>query len=182
MPIFTEYTIESAPPASRRAMTAVRDHLGYLPSATARWAESPSLLDAFARVNALFESSSLDPLARETLVMTVAVRNGCELCVSMHTRRLQTAGADEAVIAALRAGGPVPDERLEAVRLFTIRLIETTGQAGDDSVQAFLDAGFTRRNALEVVLGIGTYTMSTFANRLTDARDDAPVAEPSAHA
>lgn len=174
MPVFTEYTVESAPAASRRTMTAIRDHFGYLPSAAARLAESPSLLDGFARVNALFESSTLDLLARETLVMTVAVRNGCEVCVSIHTARLLAAGADEAVVAALRSGDPVPDERLEAIRLFTIRLLETTGRPGDDSLRAFLDAGFTRRNALEVVLGIGTYTMTTFANRLTDARDDFP--------
>ena len=34
---------------------------------------------------------------------------------------------------------------------------------------AFLACGYTRQHALEVVLGIGTYTMSTLANRLTDA-------------
>jgi AhpD family alkylhydroperoxidase len=174
MSVFTEYTIDSAPEASRRAMTAVRDHLGYLPSAAARWAECPGLLDSFTRLNAVFESSSLDPLARETVVMAVAVRNGCDLCVSMHTQRLRSASASEPVIAALRAGEPVPDQRLEAVRLFTIQLLDTTGRPGDDAVRAFLDAGFTRRNALEVVLGIGAYTLSTFANRLTNAPDDVP--------
>jgi hypothetical protein len=33
-------------------------------------------------------------------------------------------------------------------------------------------AGYTTQNALEVVLGIGTYTMSTLANRLTGAPVD----------
>ncbi len=37
-----------------------------------------------------------------------------------------------------------------------------------DELTAFLAAGYTHRNALEVVLGIGTYTMSTFANRLVE--------------
>ena len=45
---------------------------------------------------------------------------------------------------------------------------------GDDALRALLAAGYTRQNALEVVLGIGTYTMSTLANRLTAAPlDDA---------
>jgi len=39
----------------------------------------------------------------------------------------------------------------------------------DDALRAFLASGYTRQNALEVVLGIGTYTMSTLANRLTGA-------------
>jgi hypothetical protein len=37
---------------------------------------------------------------------------------------------------------------------------------------AFLASGYTKQNALEVVLGIGTYTMSTLANRLTGAPVD----------
>jgi AhpD family alkylhydroperoxidase len=171
---FTEYTIESAPAAARRAMTAVRDHLGYLPSAAARWAEYPALLENFTRLNGVFESSSLDPLARETVILTIAVRNGCDLCVSMHVARLRAAGASEACVKAVLSASPVPDERLEAARLFTIRLLDTTGRPGDDSLRAFLDAGYTRRNALEIVLGIGAYTLSTFANRLTDARNDFP--------
>jgi hypothetical protein len=39
----------------------------------------------------------------------------------------------------------------------------------DEEIEEFLAAGFTKRNALEVVLGIGTYAISTFANRLVGA-------------
>ena len=39
----------------------------------------------------------------------------------------------------------------------------------DGHLGSFLAVGYTRQNALEVVLGIGTYTMSTLANRLTGA-------------
>lgn len=179
MSVFTEHTLQSAPVAARRTMTAIRDHFGYLPSAVTRWAESPELLEGFTKLNAAFDSCSLDPLSVEVVVMTIAVRNGCELCVAMHTARLRSLGAPDEVIAALRAGDPLPDAgdplpdpRLEAARTFTVRLLDTTGDAGDEAVQAFLDAGFTTRNALEIVLGIGAYTMSTFANRLTGASVD----------
>ncbi len=169
---FTDHTIESAPPASRRSMTATRNHLGYLPAATARWAASPQLLDGFGRLSGLFESCTLDPVAREVMVMTIATRNGCHLCVAMHTARLTTLGAGPDLIAALRSAGPVADERLEAIRAFTLRLLDTAGQVGDEAMRAFLASGYTRQNALEVVLGIGTYTMSTLANRLTGAPVD----------
>jgi hypothetical protein len=39
----------------------------------------------------------------------------------------------------------------------------------DDGIKALLAHGYTERNALEVVFGIGTYTMSTLANRLVRA-------------
>ena len=56
--------------------------------------------------------------------------------------------------------------------MFTLRVLDTAGEVGDESLPDFLGHGFTTRNALEVVLGIGTYTMSTLANRLTGAPVD----------
>ena len=47
--------------------------------------------------------------------------------------------------------------------------MQTSGAVDDVTLRDFLAAGYTRANALEVVLGIGTYTMSTLANRLTGA-------------
>jgi len=46
------------------------------------------------------------------------------------------------------------------------------GDVSDQTLQDFLAHGYTTQNALEVVLGIGTYTMSTLANRLTGAPVD----------
>ncbi len=166
---FPEYTIESAPAGSRRFMVATQNHLGYLPAATARWAASPHLLEGFAKLNAIFENGTLDPVAREVVVMTIATRNGCHVCVAMHTARLTALGASADMIAALRSALPLDDERLDAIRVFTLRILDTAGDVGDDALQAFLASSYTRQNALEVVLGIGTYTMSTLANRLTDA-------------
>lgn len=177
---FTEHSIESAPPAARRFMTATRNHLGYLPAGMARMAASPQLVDGFLRLTAIFENTTLEPVAREVVVMTMATRNRCHICVAMHTARLTALGADPGLIEALRnpeSGDPdrtepLPDERLDAVRVFAVRVLDTAGDVGDQALQDFLAAGYTTQNALEVVLGIGTYTMSTLANRLTGAPVD----------
>src|SRR6266481_6118679 len=99
---FIEHSIESAPPAARRFMTATRDHLGYLPAGMARMAASPQLVDGFLKLTAIFENTSLEPVAREVLVMTVATRNRCHICVAMHTARLTALGAGPRLIEALR--------------------------------------------------------------------------------
>ena len=172
---FIEHSIESAPPAARRFMTATRNHLGYLPAGMARMAASPQLIDGFLKLTALFENTSLEPVAREVVVMTIATRNRCHICVAMHTARLTALGADPGLIAALRdpdRAEPLPDERLDAVRVFTVRVLDTAGDVGDLALRDFLAAGYTTQNALEVVLGVGTYTMSTLANRLTGAPVD----------
>ncbi|MCX2180883.1 carboxymuconolactone decarboxylase family protein [Streptomyces sp. SKN60] len=115
---------------------------------------SPHTLEGFLKLNEIFESTTLDPHARETVILAVAARNQCHLCVDMH----------EAKLAAL---GPAPaPERLDAVRRFTLQVLASSGAVSDAELDAFLAHGYTRQNALEVVLGIGTYTVSTFANRL----------------
>jgi AhpD family alkylhydroperoxidase len=172
MTTFTRHTIESAPPASRRAMAAVTGKQGYLPVAVALLAESPEALEGFLRMSATFDACTLDPVAREVVIMTVAARNGCDLCLAMHAARLAALGADPGLAAALRAGAPLADASLEAARAFTLRVLDTAGEVGDQSLAGFLGHGFTRRNALEVVLGVGAYTLSTLANRLTGAPVD----------
>src|SRR5437763_10381354 len=157
---FTEHSIESAPPAARRFMTATRNHLGYLPAGMARMAASPQLIDGFLKLTAIFESTALEPVAREVVVMTVATRNRCHICVAMHTSRLTALGADPALIEALRNPDhvqPLPDERMDAVRMFTLRVLDTAGDVDDQALRDFLAAGYTTQNAPEVVLGIGTY-------------------------
>ena len=167
--MFTEHTLETAPPAARRAMESTVKRLGHLPPAVARLAASPHLLDGFLKLSVAFEATTLDPVAREVVVMTVAARNECHVCVAMHTGKLRSLGAQEELIAALCEQRPLPDEGLEAVREFTVEVFRTAGAVGDDELRAFFAHGFTSRNALEVVMGIGVYTMSTFANRLTRA-------------
>jgi AhpD family alkylhydroperoxidase len=180
--VFADHTLDTAPPAARRTMESTVKHLGYLPAAVGRLATSPELLDGFLKSSALFAATTLEPLAREVLVLTVATRNSCHLCVAMHTAPLEQLGAGPELIGALRERRPLADDRLEALRLFTLEVLDTAGAVAPESLTAFLARGYTPRNALEVVLGIGAYTMSTLANRLTDAPLDpqlAPYAWPS---
>ncbi|EID55023.1 carboxymuconolactone decarboxylase family protein [Saccharomonospora xinjiangensis] len=175
--MFVDHTLETAPPASRRAMTGVSEKMGYLPAPVRRLAESPHLLDGFLKLSALFEATTLDPVEREVVIFAVATRNSCEVCVAIHTAKLAALGAAPSLVAALREQRPLDDERLEALRVFTLEVIATAGAVDDAALRAFLEHGFTTRNALEVVLGIGAYTTSTLANRLTRAPLDEQLAD-----
>ncbi|MFD3664459.1 carboxymuconolactone decarboxylase family protein [Streptomyces sp. NPDC058659] len=121
--------------------------------------ESPETLNGFLKLSEIFESTTLDPHSRETVILTVAARNQCHLCVDMHEAKMASLDPESA---------PAP-ERLAAVRLFTLQVLASSGAVSDEELAAFASHGYTRRNALEVVLGIGAYTVSTFANRLTRA-------------
>ncbi|MFD3970667.1 carboxymuconolactone decarboxylase family protein [Streptomyces cyaneofuscatus] len=175
---FPDHTPDTAPPAARRALESVTARLGYRPAAVARLATSPHTLDGFLKLSAAFESCTLDPLSREVLIMTMATRNDCHVCVAMHTAKLTRMGADPALLTALRdrANPALPDDRLEAVRRFTLAVLTSAGAVDAAALRDFLSYGYTEQNALEVVLGIGAYTLSTLANRLTGAPVDAALA------
>lgn len=172
MTTFVRHTVETAPAAARRAMTTSTQHLGYLPAAVGLLATAPKLLEGFLSGSALFETTTLDAESRETLILTVAVRNECHLCAALHSARWTALGADPAVLAALRDRRTLPDPRLEAMRRFVGTVLDTAGQVGEPALAAFFSAGYTPEQALESVLGIGIYTMSTLANRLTAAPVD----------
>ena len=173
---FTAYEPDTAPAAARPVMAGVRRTLGHLPAAVGLMAGSPELLKGFLAANAAFEATDLDPVAREVVVLTVATRNGCHLCVAMHTATLVRHGAAPELIEALRTGSTLPDSRLEALRRFTVAVLDHRGAVPDADLDALLAAGWQPRHALDVVLGVGTYTISTFANRLTEAPLDEPLA------
>ncbi|MFC4335887.1 carboxymuconolactone decarboxylase family protein [Salininema proteolyticum] len=163
------------PAASSKDLKAVKAKIGFVPNAAARMARSPEVFRAFQRLNAVFASTDLAPLEREVLIMTVAVRNGCEVCVAMHTAEMVRLEADDATVNAVKEQRAIGKARLETMRLFAVEAMETRGEVSDEAMEAFLAQGYSTANALEVVLGIAAYTLSTFANRMTRAEIDGPL-------
>lgn len=172
---FPRHTIESAPQRARRRMAGIEGAFGYLPAAVAQMASSPEVLEAFAAANAQFERATLDPVSREVVVMTIATRYECHICIAMHTARLRRLDASASLIAALQERKPLDDEPYDALRTFTLATMDGHGVVDDATFDRFLRAGYDEQNALEVVLAIGVYTLSAFANRMTEAPLDEQV-------
>jgi len=166
---FVSYDLDSAPAASRAILAENARKFGKIPSPLARLAVSPVTLQGALAGLTAFEHSTLAPLEREVLAMTMGLRNGCHYCVSLHRRLLEKLEAPAELREALAQGRKLDSPKLEAVRAFTLALLEGTGDVSDEAWQQFLAAGFDRAAALEVVLGVAAYTLTTFANRLTEA-------------
>lgn len=170
---FVDHTPETAPLASRAALAGAARKFGHVPAPLARLAESPTAVAAFTDGLMHFDRSSLDPTEREVVVFVVATRNECHYCIALHSFMSSKLHTDPALVQALRGSRPLTNARLEALRRFTIAVLDTRGDVSDAARDAFFDAGYEPRHALDVVLGIATYTLSTFANRMTRAPLDA---------
>ncbi|MHA6327074.1 carboxymuconolactone decarboxylase family protein [Roseivivax sp. CAU 1753] len=66
-------------------------------------------------------------------------------------------------------------ERLEALRTFTLAAVRDRGYVDETAVRTFLDAGFTKRQVLEVILGVSQKVMSNYTNHLAETSVDEPM-------
>lgn len=171
---FTLHTADTAPEASKPLLENSQKAFGMVPNLHAVMAESPQLLEAYQRVHELFQNSSFNAEELTVVWQTVNVENNCHYCVPAHTGIAKSMKVDDAIIDALRDETPLPDARLEALRTFTLKLVRQHGAMSDEDIQTFLDAGFTQRHVLDVILGYSQKVMSNFTNHVAHTEVDAP--------
>lgn len=174
MTTFTLHDETTAPDESKPLLANSKKAYGMIPGLHAVMAEAPGLLEAYQTVHQLFVNSSFDKDELTVVWQTVNVENACHYCVPAHTGIAKSMGVDDAITDALRNETPLPNARLEALRDFTLTVVRDRGNVDDDAVQSFLDAGFTKRQILEVILGYSQKVMSNYTNHLADTPVDKP--------
>ncbi|WP_434619772.1 carboxymuconolactone decarboxylase family protein [Arthrobacter sp. A5] len=171
---FQRHDEDTAPEESKALLAKSKKQNGRIPGLHATMAEAPGLLEGYQLVHQLFLNSSFDKDELTVVWQTVNVEHSCTYCVPAHTGIAKSMKVDDAITEALRNETPLPNARLEALRTFTLGMVRERGNVDDDAVQAFLDAGFTKRQVLEVVLGVSQKVMSNYTNHLAQTPVDAP--------
>ena len=171
---FVTHTLVSAPVASKRALEAATEKYGFLPNILGDLAESPAALNGYMAMQvALGNDGTLSPAESQLVMLSVSAFNGCTYCVPAHSAGGKMAGLAEDVINAVRIGTPIPDTRLRALHDFAVTLVEERGRVGDAHLQAFLDAGFSKDQALEVIAIAAVKTITNYTHQLTGTALDA---------
>jgi len=173
MTAFTLHTVQTAPEAARAQLAGIEKAWTFIPNLHRTLAESPVTLQAYDALFGLVGQSSFSPAEQQVAFLAINVANECEYCTAGHSVLAKMAGVTPDVVEALRESAPVADARLEALRNFVERVVAERGFAGDAAVEAFLAAGFTRAQVLEVVLIVATKTISNYVNHLTHTPLDA---------
>ncbi len=174
MSIFTLHTKETAPAESRPLLEASEKAFGMLPNLHAVMAASPQHLEAYQKLHEVFQETSLSVAEQTVVWMAINVEHGCHYCVPAHTAIAHMQKVDAGVIDALRNAAPLADAKLEALRKFTLKVVRLRGDVPAEDVQAFLDAGYTSRQVLDIILGVAQKVMSNYVNHLADTPVDAP--------
>ncbi|MBY0610562.1 MAG: carboxymuconolactone decarboxylase family protein [Beijerinckiaceae bacterium] len=170
---FTVHTAETAPEASKTTLAGVKSAFGFVPNLQANMAESPELLAGYSTLWDLFSKTSLTPTEQQVVYLTANFENECHYCMAGHTMLSKMQKIDDAIVEAIRSGTVIPDARLEALHIFAAKVVSERGFVGDAAVEAFIAAGYTKRNVLEVVLGAGTKLLSNYTNHIVHTKLDA---------
>lgn len=168
MTTYTLQTPESAAESARPILEKARSTLGFVPNLYAGLANAPQALEAYIAVSGHFDKTSLTPKERQVVLLAASVENGCEFCVAAHSFiAKKMAGVPEDVVQALRDGKEPSDTRLGALAAFALAVVKDRGWVADGpALKRFLAAGYSKEQALEVVLGVVQKTLSNYANHL----------------
>lgn len=166
MTAYPIHTVDTAPAESREQLKGVQAALGIIPNLAAGMAESPTLLRSFFTVREIYEKGTLTPVDIQALSLVNAMENRCDWCVAFHSVVGLKTGLSEQALQSLRAGKATGVPRLDALTGFSRALIRKRGSVTGDDLQGFYSAGFSKAQALEVVLGIAFSTMANYAGHL----------------
>jgi uncharacterized peroxidase-related enzyme len=159
---------ESAPEASKPLLAAAEGAFGFIPNISAVLAESPETLKAYMTLSRIFDETSFTAEERQVVILSINEYNECHYCVAAHSAIAEMHGVPDHVIEALRGRSEIDDPRLNALRTFTHKVLEQRGWVAENDLQTFLDAGFGRRQMLEVIFAVAMKTISNYANHIAD--------------
>ena len=169
MTAFPIHTMDTAPQGSKETLAQVKEALGMIPHLAAGMAESPTLVRAFFAARDIYSQGTLTPIDIQVLSLTNAFENGCEWCMAFHSAAALREGLSGEALEDLRAGRSPLDPRLRALSDLSRAMVRNRGNVSEQDLGAFYAAGFTKAQALEIVLGAAFSVMANFSGHLVQA-------------
>ncbi|MBC3193976.1 carboxymuconolactone decarboxylase family protein [Pseudonocardia sp. C8] len=162
----------TAPHDVAPSLEHAKQSFGFVPNLYGVFAESPQAFNAYQALSDQFQNTSLSTQAKHVVWLAASRQNSCHYCMAVHSAMAQQAGVNTDTIDALRNDKPIPDESLEAVRRFTQAVVAHQGFVPEDETQAFLAAGYSQRQILDIVLGVAMKTLSNYTNHFANTPVD----------
>lgn len=171
---FKLHDVDSAPEDSQPLLKKSLDDFGMIPNLHAVMAEAPGTLEGYQKLHELVLNSSLNNDEKTVVWQTINVENQCHYCVPAHSGIARSMKVSEDIDNALRDKTPLPDDKLEALRNFTLAVVRDRGNVSEKELNAFYEAGYGHRQVLEVILTVSQKVMSNYINHIAETPVDEP--------
>ena len=171
---FAVHTVESAPLAVANEMGFYTENFGFIPNLAGVMADSPALLKSYITTyQNLSEHGALSGTEINVVALAISRANECTYCIAGHTMVGKTIlPTPDDVLESLRNDEKIADDKLEALRQFSIDIYQAHGQVSPVTLKRFLEAGYDRQQALDVVAVIGWKIMSNIAGDIAEVQLD----------
>lgn len=172
---FTIYDIENAPEDSKPLLKAAKENFGFVPNLLGEFAESPAVLEGYLTLNEIVGKTGFSPKEQQLAILAVSIENECHYCSAIHSTILRNQiGAADEIVGAVRSGETLPDAKFNALVNYVRTVVKSRGFVDETDLKAFLHAGYSKQNALEVNLIIALKTISNYTNHLANTPLDEP--------
>ena len=170
------HTPETAPAASAEAFNNLIDTFGWSPNVLGVFAGSPALIQAYQSLSGIIaEHSAFTEVEREIIQITNNIENDCTYCMAAHSTVIEMKGLlSEDQLEALRTSSPLADVKHEALRTFSLAVLQKQGRVTNTELNAFKSAGYSDEHALEVNLHSAYKVITNFTNNMANPPLDAP--------
>ncbi len=160
--------LDTAEGGAKAVLERAQKSLGFVPNMYGGMAVVPAVLDTYLDGYKRFrEETGFTPPEQEVVFLAISAANGCDYCTAAHSMiadKMSKVPGD--VLEALRTGRRLPDAKLEALRVFTVRMVESRGNPTEDEVAAFRAAGYEARHIPGIILAIAVKTLSNYSNHI----------------
>jgi len=165
---FAIHTRASADAKTDASFQFYEDTIKFVPNLGGVMAESPVLMNSYLALQQNLQAyGALTPPENNIVQMSIAMENECQYCVAGHTLagKIFFKSPDEQ-LEALRKKAALSEPKLNALRDFGLQVYASKGRISDKELKNFLDAGYSRAQALDVVANIAAKVMSNYTNQL----------------
>jgi uncharacterized peroxidase-related enzyme len=161
-------TIDTAEGDAAERLADAKAATGMVPNMYGVMANSPGLLATYLDGYQRFRSGSgFTPAEQETVFLTISRYNECDYCMAAHSFIADHMSKTPVEVTdAIRDDRGIDDERFAALVGMTRSLLATRGHPHEADVAAFLAAGYTETQVLELVLAVAVKTISNWSNHL----------------
>lgn len=164
---FDIYTTENAPEESKPLLNAAKNNFGFVPNLLGEFAESPAVLEGYLKLNEIIGKTEFTPKEQQLAILAVSIENNCHYCSAVHSTILRNQlNVDDQIVDAVRNGDTLADKKLSALVNYVRKTVADRGFVDESNLQVFLNAGYSKRQALEVNLIIALKTISNYTNHL----------------
>ncbi|MDI9862514.1 carboxymuconolactone decarboxylase family protein [Flectobacillus roseus] len=174
MKTFEVPTREQVSETNQHIFDNLKKGIGMVPNLYATFAHSDNALSSYVTLQSM--KSALSNKEKEVVNLVVSQTNDCIYCLSAHTAIGKMNGFSDEQIIKIRKVAIDFDAKLQALAQFVKETTIERGHPSQASVEAFLEAGYTKAQLVDTIVLIGDKIITNYLHGVTQVPVDFPVA------